>query len=76
MEDFLIKKGANKEEALEVLEKLKRYSLINEDELIENILALADQKHYGYNRIILMLKERQINENKINKIIKSIRINF
>ena len=70
MKDFLIKKGANKEEVVEVLEKLKCYSLINEDELIENILSLADQKHYGYNRIILMLKERQINEHKINKIIK------
>ena len=66
IKDFLIKKGTNKQQANQVIKKLKKYSLVNEDQLIENIISFCDSKHYGYNRIIKMLKDREISLDKIN----------
>lgn len=71
MVEFLKKKGALKEDLKIILEKLQRYSLLNEDEFIKNIINYCDSKHYGYNKIVLMLKERKINEKKIKNVKKN-----
>ena len=68
MKEFLKKKGGNKKEIDEVIDKLKRYSFLDEDEIIRNVISYCDAKHYGYNKIIMMLKERQIDQSKIVKI--------
>lgn len=66
--EFLIKKGASKSEAQEAIKKLEKYQLLNEDELIKRITDFCDAKHYGFNRIISMLKDRQVSESKIKKL--------
>ena len=68
MREFLKKKGGNKKEIDEVIDKLKRYSFLDEEEIIRNVISYCDAKHYGYNKIIMMLKERQIDQSKIVKI--------
>ena len=68
MKEFLKNKGANKNEIKIVINKLERYSLLNEDELVQSILETCDKKHYGYKKIISMLKERQIDPKPIRKI--------
>ena len=68
MREFLFKQGANKKEIDEIIEKLKRYSFINEEEIVNNVISYADSKHYGYNRIISMLKQREISSSLIMKI--------
>ena len=40
------------------------------DEIISNVIEYCDSKHYGFNRIIKMLKDREISLNKINEVIK------
>jgi SOS response regulatory protein OraA/RecX len=68
LKDYLLKKNENKQVVDIVIQKLKKYQLLNEDELIERIIEYCDSKHYGYNRIILMLKTREISIDKINKV--------
>ena len=68
LREYLLKKNKNKKAVDEVIKKLQRYQLLNEDELIERIIEYCDSKHYGYNRIILMLKTRGISLNKINNV--------
>ena len=68
LREYLLKKNKNKIVVDQVIKKLEKYQLLNEDELIERIIEYCDSKHYGYNRIILMLKDRQISLNKINNI--------
>ena len=68
MREFLKKKGGNKKEINEVIKKLKRYSFLDEDEIVKNVISYCDTKHYGYNKIISMLKQREIDRSKISKI--------
>ena len=68
LKEYLLKKNKNKAVVDQVIKKLQKYQLLNEDELIERIIEYCDSKHYGYNRIILMLKDRQISLNKINNV--------
>ena len=68
MREFLKKKGGNKKEINAVIEKLKRYSFLDEDEIVKNVISYCDTKHYGYNKIISMLKQREIGRSKISKI--------
>ena len=68
LKEYLLKKNKNKTLVDQVIKKLGKYQLLNEDELIERIIEYCDSKHYGYNRIILMLKDRQISLNKINNV--------
>ena len=68
LKEYLLKKIKNKKVVDEVIKKLQKYQLLNEDELIERIIEYCDSKHYGYNRIILMLKTRGISLNKINNV--------
>ena len=68
LKEYLLKKTKNKKAVDEVIKKLQRYQLLNEDELIERVIEYCDSKHYGYNRIILMLKTRGISLNKINNV--------
>ena len=70
IKDFLKKKGASKEEIKIISEKLVRYNYINEDELIANVMYCCDCKHYGFNRLIKMLKDRQVSKDKIDKLVK------
>ena len=68
LREYLLKKNKNKQVVDEVIKKLQKYQLLNEDELIERVIEYCDSKHYGYNRIILMLKTRGISLNKINNV--------
>ena len=68
MKEFLYKKGVSKKETERIIKKLEKYSLLNEDEIINNVISYCDAKHYGYNRIISMLKQREISEQKLNKL--------
>ena len=68
LKECLLKKNKNKMVVNEVIEKLQKYQLLNEDELIERIIEYCNSKHYGYNRIIKMLKDRQISKDKVNKV--------
>ncbi len=70
MKEFLYKKGGTKKEIDEVIAKLKKYSFINEEEIVNNVISYADAKHYGYNRIITMLKQREISSSLIMKVQK------
>lgn len=70
IKEFLKKKGASKEEIKVILDKLTRYKLIDEDELIANVIDFCNLKHYGYNRIISMLKDRQVSIDKIKNVSK------
>lgn len=69
MKDFLIKKGASKAEADIVISKLTRYSIIDEEEFVKDVISYCDAKHYGYNKIIQMLKQRQISDKYIASVI-------
>ena len=69
--EFLKKKGATKREIDIVINKLNKYDLLNEDELINNVISFCDSKHYGYNHIIKMLKDRQVSKDKIAKVNKN-----
>ena len=70
LKEYLLKKSKNKKAVDEVIKKLKRYQLLNEDEFIERIIEYCDVKHYGYNRIIKMLNDRQVSKDKIAKLNK------
>ena len=70
MKEFLYKKGGTKKEIDEVIAKLKKYSFINEEEIVGNIISYGNAKHYGYNRIITMLKQREISSSLIMKVQK------
>ena len=68
MREFLFKQGANKKEIDEIIGKLKRYSFINEEEIVNNVISYADAKNYGYNKIITMLKQREISSSLLMKV--------
>ena len=68
MREFLKKKGGSKKEIDEVISKLKRYSFLDEDEIVKNVISYCDAEHYGYNKIISMLRQREIDQSKISKI--------
>ena len=70
MREHLKKKGGTRSEIDEVITKLKKYSLLDEDEVIKNVISYADAKHYGYHKIIEMLKQREIDSKKIAGILK------
>lgn len=68
VKDYLRKKNAKKEEITKVLEKLRKFGFINEEKLVEELLDFCDAKHYGFNRIIQVLKNKHISEKMINSI--------
>ena len=70
LKEYLLKKNKNKFAVDQVIKKLQKYQLLNEDEIITNVIEYCDSKHYGFNRIIKMLKDREISLNKINEVIK------
>ena len=70
IKEFLKKKGASYSEIEIVVQKLNKYDLLNEDELISNVISFCDSKHYGFNRIIKMLNDRQVSKDKIAKLNK------
>jgi len=71
MKEYLKKKGGSKKEIEEVINKLRKYSFLDEDELIKDVISYCDAKHYGYNKIISMLKQKEIEISKINKVKKN-----
>ena len=71
IKEFLKKNGGSKKEIEEVIAKLKRYSFIDEDEIVNNVISYCDTKHYGFNRIVKMLKEREIDPKRIEKLQRS-----
>ena len=71
MREFLKKKNACEEEINEVINKLLKYSIINEDEMVKNIISFCDYKHYGYNKLIYILESRKISKNRIEKVTKN-----
>ena len=68
LREYLLKKNKNKKVVDEVIKKLQKYQIVNEDELIERVIEYCDSKHYGYNRIIKMLNDRQISKDKVSKL--------
>lgn len=68
IKDLLTKKGASKNEISRTLEKLRKYDFINEEKIVQTIVDRCDRRHLGYNKIISMLKDRQISEKEISKI--------
>ena len=70
MKEYLKKKGGSIKEIDEVISKLKKYSFLDEDEIIKNVISYTDIKHYGYNKIISMLKQREVDQKKISKVSK------
>ena len=68
IEEFLLKKGANKTQIKKVIEKLRKYDFINEDKMVEEIISFCDSKHYGFYRIIKMLNDRKISKKEIAKV--------
>ena len=68
IEEFLFKKGANKDQIKKVIEKLRKYNFINEKKMIEEIISFCDSKHYGYNRIVKMLNDKKISKAEIEKL--------
>lgn len=71
MKEYLKKKGGSKKEIEEVIYKLRKYSFLDEDGLIKDVISYCDAKHYGYNKIISMLKQKEIELSKINKVEKN-----
>ena len=68
LREYLLKKNKNKKVVDEVIKKLQKYQILNEDELIQQIIEYCDSKHYGYNRIIKMLNDRQISKDRVSKL--------
>ena len=68
LREYLLKKNKNKKVVDEVIKKLQKYQIVNEDELIQQIIEYCDSKHYGYNRIIKMLNDRQISKDRVSKL--------
>ena len=68
LREHLLKKNKNKKVVDEVIKKLQKYQIVNEDELIQQIIEYCDSKHYGYNRIIKMLNDRQISKDRVSKL--------
>ena len=68
LKEVLLKKNKNKSVVNKVIKRLQKYELVNEDEIIKNVIEYCDKKHYGFNRIIKMLKDRGISIDKIEKL--------
>ena len=68
LKTILYKKNKNKTVVEEVIKKLKKYRIINEDEIIANVLEHIDRKKYGFNKAINMLKSKEISLDKIDKL--------
>lgn len=68
LREYLLRKNKNKKVVDEVIKKLQKYQIVNEDDLIERIIEYCNSKHYGYNRIIKMLNDRQISKDKVSKV--------
>ena len=68
IKERLSKKGANKTQIKTIIEKLKRYHLIDDKQLINDILDTCDYKCVGKNKIIETLKKKGIPSESINKI--------
>lgn len=61
-------KEANKKEVDEVINLLKKASLINDDLLVEEYVRLANEKNIGKRKIIAKLQEKGIFNDKITNI--------
>ena len=68
VEEFLLKKGAKKNQIKKVLEKLRKYDFINESKMVEEIISFCDSKHYGFYRIIKMLNDKKVSQKEIDKV--------
>ena len=68
IEEILYKKGANKSEIKEIIEKLHTFSFLDEQKMVEEVISFCDSKHYGYNRIIKMLYDKKISKKEIEKV--------
>ena len=71
MREFLKKKNTSEEEIDVVINKLLKYSIINEDEMVKSIISFCDYKHYGYNKLIYILESRKISKIRIDKVVKN-----
>ena len=68
VESYLKKKGANEIQIKNILERLNRSNLLNEDEILKDVLSNADYKHFGYNKIINKLYELKLSNKTITKV--------
>ena len=70
MKEYLKKKGGDKSQVNEAITKLKKYSFLDEEEIVKDVISYCDAKHYGYNRIITMLKQKEVDPRLIAKVHK------
>ena len=64
----LSKKGANKKQIDFIVKEMKRLSLINDDELLNDYLEIAKYKHLGENKIKEELYKKGIPSSKIESL--------
>ena len=68
IKDFIKKNGGNSKITDRIITKLKKYSYLNEKEIVENVLSLSNYKHYGYNKIITILIKKGISQQLVDKV--------
>ena len=73
VEEFLYKKGANKTQIKKVLEKLRKFNFVDEENLVKEIISFCDSKHYGYFRIVKMLNDKKVSQSNIQKVKYNLR---
>ena len=66
--DKLQKLGASEKEIELVLKELRKYSLLDDKQVIEEYLEYAEARNYGYNRIIQDLYNKGVKKSEIDKI--------
>ena len=67
IKDYLISKGFLPELVSEVISKIKDYKYIDDQKYVETFIECSKNK-YGINKIKMMLKQKGISENLLNKI--------
>ena len=68
LREKLLKRKAKEGDINEIIKSLKKYNLLNEEDIIDDYLAYADFKLYGENRIKEELYKKGITEENIDKI--------
>lgn len=68
LEEILLKKTKDKKIIKKTIEKTKKLGFLNESNLVSVIIDRCNRKHYGYNRLIKLLKEKNISPEEIRKV--------
>ena len=69
IKEKLLKKGANEDQIEDIIDKLIKYNLIDDKELVKEILEYSDYKHYGFNRIKEEMFKKGISSIYVDKLV-------